>query len=68
MERGQEDVPRRKASLEYRVQLPFLYMRVYGSFKEPNCKSPKRTYKAVLGSLAELGTRIGVTGFWCRRF
>lgn len=36
----QENAPR-KATLEYRVHLPFLYQFVI-SFLEPNCKIPKR--------------------------
>lgn len=33
----------RKASLEYRVQLPFLYQFV-ASFMEPSCKTSKRPW------------------------
>lgn len=42
-ERGQENAPR-KATLEYRVHLPFLYPFMI-SFMEPTCKIPKRPWQ-----------------------
>lgn len=53
VERGQENAPR-KASLEYRVRLPFLYQSVI-SFMEPNCKHQRDHGSAFLGSLAGAG-------------
>lgn len=62
VERGQKNAPR-KASLEYRVRLPFLYQFVI-SFMEPKCKHQRDHGNAFPGSLAELGAGLRFTGFW----